>query len=91
MGLKKVHYRLGAIAKVLIVTTFVEDSLRVLLTFSVQQQSMRIAGWQTPALHSALPASSAPPAAQAADDGAEPGVVGPPFGGRRDQAWHISQ
>lgn len=44
-----------AIAKVLIVTTFVEDALRVLLTFSVQQQSMKIAGWENPALHSILP------------------------------------
>ena len=36
-----------AVAKVLIVTTFMEDALRVLITFSVQQQSMRIAGWQS--------------------------------------------
>lgn len=36
-------------------TTFVEDALRVLLTFSVQQQSMKIAGWENPALHSILP------------------------------------
>ena len=58
VSLKHVHKRLGALAKVLIVTTFMEDALRVLLTFSVQQQSMRIAGWQTPALHSALPVLS---------------------------------
>ena len=37
--------QLQAAAKVLIVTTFVEDALRVLLTFSVQQNSRRIAGW----------------------------------------------
>ena len=39
-------------------TTFVEDALRVLLTFSVQQQSMKIAGWESPVLHSLLPAVS---------------------------------
>jgi len=55
VNLKHVHRRLQAVAKVLIVTTFVEDALRVLLTFSVQQNSMRIAGWQSPVLHSGLP------------------------------------
>ena len=39
-------------------TTFFEDSLRVLLTFTVQQNSMRIAGWRTPFLHTALPVFS---------------------------------
>jgi len=58
ISLKHVHRRLQAVAKVLIVTTFVEDALRVLLTFSVQQQSMKIAGWENPALHSILPAMS---------------------------------
>jgi len=43
---------------VLIVTTFMEDALRVLISFSTQQQSMRIAGWQLPFLHSALPCFS---------------------------------
>ena len=41
VNLKHVHRRLQAFAKVLIVTTFFEDALRVLLTFSVQQNSMR--------------------------------------------------
>ena len=54
-NLKHVHKRLQAIAKVLIVTTFMEDALRVLLTFQVQQNSMRIAGWQLPILHSLFP------------------------------------
>ena len=58
VGLKKVHYRLGAIAKVLIVTTFVEDALRVILSFGVQQESMRIAGWDNAALQTALPVLS---------------------------------
>ena len=58
VGLKKVHYRLGAIAKVLIVTTFVEDALRVILSFGVQQESMRIAGWENAALQTALPVLS---------------------------------
>ena len=49
VNLKSVHRLLQAVAKVLIVTTFFEDALRVLLTFSVQQNSMRIAGWQSPA------------------------------------------
>lgn len=57
-GLKRVHRRLQALAKVLVVTTFFEDALRVLLTFSVQQNSMRIAGWQSPLLHTGLPALS---------------------------------
>jgi len=58
VGLRKVHYRLGAIAKVLIVTTFVEDALRVILSFGVQQESMRIAGWENAALQTALPVLS---------------------------------
>ena len=58
LNLQSVHRRLQAAAKVLIVTTFVEDSLRVLLTFSVQQQSMKIAGWETPVLHTLLPTMS---------------------------------
>jgi len=43
------------VAKLLIVATFVEDALRVLFTFGVQQQSMEIAGWTSPALHTLLP------------------------------------
>ena len=39
VNLKHVHRRLQAVSKVLIVTTFFEDALRVLLTFSVQQAS----------------------------------------------------
>ena len=58
VNLKFVHRRLQAVAKVLIVTTFFEDALRVLLTFSVQQNSMRIAGWRSPALHTGLPVFS---------------------------------
>ena len=58
VNLKSVHRRLQAVAKVLIVTTFFEDALRVLLTFSVQQNSMRIAGWRSPALHTGLPVFS---------------------------------
>ena len=58
VGLRKVHYRLGAIAKILIVTTFVEDALRVILSFGVQQESMRIAGWENAALQTALPVLS---------------------------------
>lgn len=58
VGLKRVYRSLGFIAKVLIVTTFVEDALRVVLTFSEQQQSMQTAGWQTPVLHTALPVLS---------------------------------
>ena len=58
VNLKHVHRRLQAFAKVLIVTTFFEDALRVLLTFSVQQNSMRIAGWRSPALHTGLPVFS---------------------------------
>ena len=58
VNLKHVHRQLQALAKVLIVTTFVEDALRVLLTFSVQQNSMRIAGWQSPVLHTGLPVFS---------------------------------
>ena len=58
VNLKHVHRRLQAISKVLIVTTFFEDALRVLLTFSVQQNSMRIAGWRSPALHTGLPVFS---------------------------------
>ena len=92
VNLKHVHRRLQAVSKVLIVTTFFEDALRVLLTFNVQQvrlsritsmrslvfiptraspladdtdplslplqNSMRIAGWQSPALHTALPVFS---------------------------------
>ena len=42
----------------MIVTTFFEDSLRCLITFSIQQQSMRIAGWQDPFWHTALPCLS---------------------------------
>jgi len=49
------HKQCQAVAKVLIVTTFMEDALRVLLTFHVQQNSMRIAGWQSPILHNLLP------------------------------------
>lgn len=52
------HRRLQALAKVLIVTTFFEDALRVLLTFTVQQNSMRIAGWRSPVLHTGLPVFS---------------------------------
>jgi len=55
VGLKNAYRRLAWLAKVLIVTTFLEDALRVALTFSEQRQSMATAGWQTPALHSALP------------------------------------
>ena len=55
VNLKHAHRKMQAVAKVLIVTTFVEDALRVLLTFSVQQNSMRIAGWQSPVLHTGLP------------------------------------
>lgn len=58
VNLKSVHRRLQAVAKVLIVTTFFEDALRVLLTFSVQQNSMRIAGWHSPMLHTGLPVFS---------------------------------
>jgi len=58
VNLKHVHRRLQAVAKVLIVTTFFEDALRVLLTFSVQQNSMRIAGWRSPLLHTGLPVLS---------------------------------
>lgn len=58
VNLKRVHRRLQALAKLLIVTTFIEDALRVLTTFSVQQQSMEIAGWSSPALHTLLPALS---------------------------------
>ena len=42
----------------MIVITFLEDALRCLLTFSVQQQSMRIAGWQGEFWHTALPCVS---------------------------------
>jgi len=35
-----------------------EDALRVVLTFSVQQKSMQIAGWESPLLHSLLPVMS---------------------------------
>jgi len=56
--LKHVHRRLGAFAKVLIVTTFLEDAMRCVLTFREQQQSMQVAGWETPVLHSALPVLS---------------------------------
>jgi len=55
VNVKHVHRRLQTAAKLLIITTFVEDSLRVLTTFSVQQQSMEIAGWRSPALHTLLP------------------------------------
>ena len=58
VNLKHAHRQLQAVAKVLIVTTFLEDALRVLITFSVQQQSMRIAGWRSPFLHSFLPCLS---------------------------------
>lgn len=58
VNLKRVHRRLQTLAKLLIVTTFIEDALRVLTTFSVQQQSMEIAGWSSPALHTLLPALS---------------------------------
>jgi len=57
-NLKTVHRRLQNLAKVMIVTTFLEDAMRVLLTFHVQQNSMRIAGWKSPVLHSLLPAIS---------------------------------
>lgn len=57
-NIKWVHRRLQAAAKLLIVTTFIEDALRAGLTFSVQQNSMRIAGWQSPVLQSVLPALS---------------------------------
>jgi len=57
-NLKHVHRRLQAVSKVLIVTTFMEDAMRVVLTFSVQQKSMVIAGWQTPILHTLLPVLS---------------------------------
>jgi len=55
INLKHVHRRLQVVAKLLIVATFVEDALRVLFTFGVQQQSMEIAGWSSPALHTLLP------------------------------------
>ena len=55
LSLKLMHRKMQVVAKVLIVTTFFEDALRVLLTFSVQQNSMRIAGWQSPLLHTGLP------------------------------------
>jgi hypothetical protein len=58
VNLKRVHRRLQTLAKVLIVTTFIEDALRVLTTFTVQQQSMEIAGWKSPALHTLLPTLS---------------------------------
>ena len=53
VNLKHVHRQCQAVAKTLIVTTFLEDSIRCLITFSVQQQSMRIAGWQDPFWHTA--------------------------------------
>lgn len=58
VNLKHVHRQLQAAARVLIVTTFLEDAFRVVITFSVQQQSMRIAGWTTPFLHTFLPCLS---------------------------------
>ena len=57
-NIKTVHRRLQALAKVLIVTTFMEDALRVFISFHVQQNSMRIAGWHWPFLHTALPVFS---------------------------------
>jgi len=57
-NLKHAHRQMQGLAKVLIVTTFMEDAIRVLITFSTQQQSMRIAGWQWPLLHTALPCFS---------------------------------
>ncbi|KAL1500437.1 hypothetical protein AB1Y20_013094 [Prymnesium parvum] len=57
-NIKTVHRRLQAVAKVLIVTTFMEDALRAVLTFEVQQNTMRIAGWQSPLLHVLLPVVS---------------------------------
>ena len=58
VNLKRVHRKLQAVARVMIVITFLEDALRCLLTFSVQQQSMRIAGWQGEFWHTALPCAS---------------------------------
>ena len=58
VNLKRVHRKLQAVARVMIVITFLEDALRCLLTFSVQQQSMRIAGWQGEFWHTALPCVS---------------------------------
>ena len=58
VNLKHMHRQLQAVAKVLIVTTFIEDALRCIITFSVQQQSMRIAGWQSEFWHTALPCVS---------------------------------
>jgi hypothetical protein len=58
VNLKRVHRRLQTLAKLLIVTTFIEDALRVLTTFSVQRQSMEIAGWKSTTLHTLLPALS---------------------------------
>ena len=55
VNLKHMHRQLQAIARVMIVTTFLEDSIRCIITFSVQQQSMRIAGWQHEFWHTALP------------------------------------
>ena len=55
VNLKRVHRRLQSLAKLLIVATFVEDALRVLTTFAVQQRSMEIAGWKSQALHTLLP------------------------------------
>ncbi|EOD11336.1 hypothetical protein EMIHUDRAFT_465064 [Emiliania huxleyi CCMP1516] len=58
INLKHVHRRLQVVAKLLIVATFVEDALRMLFKFDQQQQSMEIAGWTSPALHTLLPLMS---------------------------------
>ena len=58
ISLKHVHRQLQVVAKLLIVTTFVEDAVRILTSFNVQQQSMQFAKWQSKSLHTALPVLS---------------------------------
>ena len=58
VGLRTLHRRTGSLAKFLIVATFLEDAVRVVLTFGAQQQSMKIAGWEPAVLQYALPVLS---------------------------------